>query len=171
MIGPLIKGLALTIRYLFAPPVTEEYPEERWEPFPRYRGRHQLLRHEDGRIKCVACMLCATVCPARCIRIEGAVNEQGEQYPATYEIDLGRCIFCGFCVEACPKEAILMTTHYELAALDRRSMILDKEALLRPPAEEEQGERTRVPGSLVRISKRGPRWMGMKREKQAGTAA
>ena len=63
MIRPLIEGLALTMKHLFKPPITIQYPEQRREPFPRYRGRHQLLVREDGRIKCVACMLCATGVP------------------------------------------------------------------------------------------------------------
>jgi NADH-quinone oxidoreductase chain I len=133
MIRPLIKGLALTLKYFFSPAVTEEYPEVRWDPYPRYRGRHQLLAQDDGKTKCVACMLCATVCPAQCIRIAGAFDSDGRQYPQSYEIDLGRCIFCGFCVEACPVQAIIMTTHYELAEDGRAGMVLGKEALLKPP--------------------------------------
>jgi NADH-quinone oxidoreductase chain I len=133
MIRPLIKGLALTLKYFFSPAVTIQYPEERWEPYPRYRGRHQLMVHEDGRIKCVACMLCATVCPAQCICVVGALDEEGRQYPKSYELDLGRCIFCGFCVEACPVEAIIMTTHYEMAEDSREGMILGKELLLKAP--------------------------------------
>lgn len=133
MIAPLIKGLGLTLRHFFSPSVTEQYPEQRWTPYPKFRGRHKLLTHEDGRIKCVACQLCATVCPAECIRVEAALDDDGRQYPAVYEIDLGRCIFCGFCVEACPVEALSMTTHYELAVPSREAMVLGKEALLRDP--------------------------------------
>ena len=134
MIRPLIEGLALTMKHLFKPPITIQYPEQRREPFPRYRGRHQLLVRDDGRIKCVACMLCATVCPAECITIEGEYDDKGEPFPAEYVIDLGRCIFCGFCVEACPKDAIRMTTYYELAEYTREAMILDKETLLKDPS-------------------------------------
>jgi NADH-quinone oxidoreductase subunit I len=136
MIWPLIKGLTLTLKYFFSPSVTIQYPEERWEPYPRYRGRHQLYAHEDGRVKCVACMLCATVCPAQCICIVGGLDEEGRQYPKSYEIDLGRCIFCGFCVDACPVRAIGMTTHYELAEDSRTAMVLGKEALMNPPKRE-----------------------------------
>jgi len=135
MIGPLIKGLGVTLKCFFSRSVTEQYPEERWEPYPRYRGRHRLLVHEDGRIKCVACQLCATVCPAECIRVEAALDDEDQQYPANYEIDLGRCIFCGFCVEACPVEALSMTTYYELATESREALILDKETLLQDPSE------------------------------------
>ncbi len=132
MILPLIKGLALTLRYAFSKPVTVQYPEEKPEISERWRGRHLLLRDDSDRIKCVACMLCATVCPAQCIDIEPTEDEKGK-YPDTYQIDLGRCIFCGLCVEACPKEAIHMTRTYELAEYTRQDMILDKEKLLKMP--------------------------------------
>ncbi|MGQ9858810.1 MAG: NuoI/complex I 23 kDa subunit family protein [Thermodesulfobacteriota bacterium] len=133
MIKPLIKGLGLTLKYFFSPAVTVQYPEERWEPYPRYRARHIMYAREDGRPKCVVCMLCATVCPAQCIKILGVQDEKGDQYPQGYEIDLGRCIFCGFCVEACPVNAIAMTTHYELDGESRRALVLDLEAIMRPP--------------------------------------
>ncbi len=132
MIAPMIKGLALTLRYAFSKSVTVQYPEERPEISERWRGRHLLLRDKTDRIKCVACMLCSTICPAECIYIEPTEDEKGK-YPDTYSIDLGRCIFCGLCVEACPKEAIVMTNTYELAEYTREAMILDKEQLLKSP--------------------------------------
>lgn len=134
MIGPLIKGLGVTLKHLFSPSFTVEYPDEKLTTSPRYRGRHQLVRNEDGSIRCVACMLCATVCPAECITIEAALDPKGRQYPEIYEIDLGRCIFCGYCVEACPKEAITMTGHYELAQYSREALVLDKKALMNEPS-------------------------------------
>jgi NADH-quinone oxidoreductase subunit I len=133
MIRPLLKGLALTLKYFFSPSVTTQYPEERREPYPRYRGRHLLLVHEDGRIKCIACHRCEKVCPSQCITVEGARDEQKKPYPLGYVIDLSRCIFCGFCVEVCPVDALGMTTHYEMAEFSRPELIMDKETLLRAP--------------------------------------
>ncbi len=112
MIIPLIQGLKLTLKYFFSKKITLQYPEEKWEVAPRWRGRHVLTKHASGKIKCVACMLCATVCPAECIRIEAAAEPDNRKYPEKYSIDLGRCIFFRFCVEVYPKEAIVMSTAY-----------------------------------------------------------
>ncbi len=135
MIIPLLQGLKLTLKQFFSKKVTLQYPDEKWEVAPRWRGRHVLTRHGSGKIKCVACMLCATVCPAECIYIEAAAEPDNRKYPEQYTIDLGRCIFCGHCVEVCPKEAIEMSTVYELSEFSRESLILDKETLLEPPRE------------------------------------
>jgi NADH-quinone oxidoreductase chain I len=135
MIAPLIKGLKLTLGYFFKKKYTLQYPEEKWEVAPRWRGRHVLTVHESGKIRCVACMLCATICPAECIHIEGAAEPDNRKYPEEYTIDLGRCIFCGFCVEVCPRQAIEMTTVYEISEYTREDLILNKEQLLKPPEE------------------------------------
>ncbi len=116
-------GLKLTLRHFFAnlsdsnlfgskKTVTINYPEEKREIAPRWRGRHRLTRHENGFIKCVACYMCETVCPANCIHIESAeiFDKSVEKYPKVFNIDELRCIFCGLCVEACPKDAIRMDT-------------------------------------------------------------
>lgn len=135
MLAPLIQGLKLTFGYFFKKKYTMQYPDQKWEVSPRWRGRHMLTKHESGKIRCVACMLCATICPAECIYIEAAAEPDNRKYPEEYTIDLGRCIFCGFCVEACPREAIVMTEVYEISEYTREDMILNKEQLLQPPEE------------------------------------
>jgi NADH-quinone oxidoreductase chain I len=132
----LAKGFAVTFRHLFRRPVTQRYPEERPDLPPRHRGRHELERHENGLEKCVGCELCALVCPADAIYVEGAENPPdapisiGERYAKTYVINLLRCIYCGYCVEACPTEALQMKGEFELAAPERSLLIVSKEQLL-----------------------------------------
>ena len=134
--GALAKGLSVTFRQLFRRPVTQRYPEERPDLPPRHRGRHELERHENGLEKCVGCELCALVCPADAIYVEGAENPVdapisiGERYAKTYVINLLRCIYCGYCVEACPTEALQMKGEFELAAPTRAQLIVSKEELL-----------------------------------------
>jgi NADH-quinone oxidoreductase subunit I len=98
-----------------------------------YRGLHELKRHDDNSVKCVACFMCAEACPARCITIEaedlgdlGIRQGQAEKRPAVFQIDLMRCIFCGMCQEACPKDAIWLRNNYELSCLNRSEMLLGK---------------------------------------------
>jgi len=92
--------------------VTIQYPEERKELAARHRSLHRLRPREDGRPACVACMLCVTVCPSECLRVEAAEVDDPEvqKVPARFMVDLNRCCFCGFCVEACPVDAIRMDT-------------------------------------------------------------
>ena len=133
----LVKGLTTTAQEaLSGQRITQMYPEEHYVPFPRFRGRHVLRRHENGLEKCVGCALCAAACPAHCIRVIAGENtdehriSEGERYAEVYEIHMLRCIFCGFCVEACPTEALGMTGEYELASFSRESQLYDKTRLL-----------------------------------------
>jgi len=128
----VVAGLATTARHMFQKPVTQQYPEQEPDLPPNYRGVHRLNRDEQGRVKCVACYMCATACPAHCIDIVAAPSPWAdrEKYPETFVIDELRCIYCGMCEEACPVDAIELTSLYDLTGLSREEMIFDKEKLL-----------------------------------------
>ena len=129
MIVPLIKGLQITFSHLFKKAVTLQYPEQRPNVAPNFRGLHTLKVSHD-KAKCVACYLCPTVCPAKCITVEAGEDANHEKFAAKYEIDMLRCIFCGYCVEACPVDAIGMTQNFELASYKREDFVFSKERLL-----------------------------------------
>ena len=137
----LFKGLAVTWRQFVSTVfgkglVTTKYPDEMREKPQRFHGRHVLNRYEDGMEKCIGCELCAGACPARCIYVRGADNQDdmpvspGERYGFVYEINLLRCIFCGLCVEACPTEAITHTQLFEMSTTNRSDAIYTKTELL-----------------------------------------
>ena len=137
---PLLGGLWVTLKHFFGnltgkrkSPIIE-YPEERREYSHRYRGHHILTTRPDGSLRCVACYLCATACPADCIHIEAGEHpdENIEKYPLVYEIDMLRCIFCGYCVDACPEEAIIMSNNYDMAYFNREQSIVGIRELERP---------------------------------------
>jgi NADH-quinone oxidoreductase subunit I len=135
----IFKGLATTIvhagRSLVDPKnfPTLNYPEEA-PRLPRdYRARHRLMKRPDGTPRCVACFMCSTACPARCINIvaEESSDKHIEKRPAHFEIDLLLCVFCGFCVEACPCDAIRMDTREGVMVGDnRRDFVIDREKMM-----------------------------------------
>jgi NADH-quinone oxidoreductase subunit I len=128
----IMQGLRTTLKHMVMPKVTVQFPEERPKLPAKYRGVHRLNRDEAGRIKCVACYMCSTACPARCIDIVAAPSPwpDREKYPETFVIDELRCIYCGMCEEACPVDAIELTTLFDLTGFSREEMMFDKEKLL-----------------------------------------
>ena len=137
---PLLGGLMVTLKHflrnLFNPSsrYTIEYPEQRRDYSHRFRGHHNLTTRPDGSVRCVACFLCATNCPAECIHIEAAEQPDVniEKYPVVYEIDMLRCVFCGYCVDACPEEAIIMSRNTDMAYFTREQSIVGKAQLMKP---------------------------------------
>ena len=126
-------GMKVTFTHLFKKKVTVQYPEQKREMrLDNYRGVHRLNRDPEGRVACVACMMCETACPANCIHIvaDEAPWEDREKYPARFDIDELRCIYCGMCEEACPVNAIELTSEYDIVGQSRDEMIYDKEKLL-----------------------------------------
>lgn len=128
----ILQGLGTTLKHMFGKRVTQQFPEERPKLPQNYRGVHRLNRDEQGRVKCVACYMCSTACPARCIDIVSAPSPwpDREKYPEVFVIDELRCIYCGMCEQACPCDAIELTTLYDLTGMSREEMMFDKEKLL-----------------------------------------
>lgn len=134
----IVSGVATAIRHAVSgKATTRQYPEVEPEIPPNYRGVHRLNRDEQGRVKCVACYMCQTACPANCIEIIAAPAPKDDphwkdrdKFPATFTIDELRCIYCGMCEEACPVDAIELTSIYDLTGMTREEMIFDKNKLL-----------------------------------------
>jgi NADH-quinone oxidoreductase subunit I len=129
----IAEGVKTTLKHLFRPQTTtEEYPEVKPTLPLNYRGLHRLNRDDQGRVKCVACFLCATACPARCIEIVGdkAPWPDRDKYPTKFVIDELKCIYCGMCEEACPVDAIELTSLFDLTGRSRQEMLFDREKLL-----------------------------------------
>ncbi len=135
----IVQGLGVTVRHflrnLFGQKdvATIQYPEERRQYSDRTRGRHILTTKDDGSLRCVACYMCETVCPANCISIVAEEDPEAavewEKRPLSFEIDLLRCVFCGYCVDACPKEALVMSRRHEMAFVTRDEAVVGIEQL------------------------------------------
>jgi len=132
---PVLGGMKTTLKHLFSRKVTLEYPEQRPEIPPGYRGVPTLVKDPNGREKCVSCQLCEFVCPPKAIRIEpaeipaDAPTAHVEKAPREFEINMLRCIYCGLCQEVCPEEAIWLLNVYSLAGYSRDELVFGKEKL------------------------------------------
>jgi NADH-quinone oxidoreductase subunit I len=157
----IFKGLATTMTHAInnisgrTKFPTHNYPEQAPDLPRDYRARHRLMKRADGSPRCVACFMCSTACPARCINIiaEEAPDKHIEKRPARFEIDLLLCVFCGYCVEACPCDAIRMDTREAVLAGDNRAdFVVGKEKMMEwnpkdYPAEDIQSQK--APGGLL----------------------
>jgi len=130
MLRELLKGLALTGRYMFARKITVQFPEEKTPQSPRFRGLHALRRYPNGEERCIACKLCEAVCPAMPISIESEQRDDGSRRTTRYDIDLTKCIFCGFCEESCPVDSIVETHILEYHGEKRGDLYYTKDMLL-----------------------------------------
>ena len=126
-LASILVSMRVTLRYLFTPAITTQYPDEKRPQPLRTLNRHALTVEElTGQIKCVACNLCAVVCPTRCIELTGA-GKGKDRRAATFFIDHNLCMYCNLCVEVCPFDAITMWTRIdELSAYRRSGLVYDQ---------------------------------------------
>src|SRR6185312_16835900 len=136
-IPAILGGLRITLNHFFKKKVTIQYPEQKREFAPVFRGQHVLKRDENGAERCTACGLCAVACPAEAITMTAAERKPGEEklyreekYASVYDINMLRCIFCGLCEEACPKEAIFLTDKLVETDYTRDEFIYGKDKLV-----------------------------------------
>ena len=130
LLGELVAGLGLTLRYFFKPKSTINYPYEKGPISPRFKGEHALRRYPNGEERCIACKLCEAVCPALAITIESEQRADGTRRTTRYDIDLIKCIYCGFCEESCPVDSIVETDMHEFHFESREETVYTKPMLL-----------------------------------------
>ena len=126
----MLKGLSVTIVYMFKPKYTMRFPMEHIPKSNRFRGLHALRRYANGEERCIACKLCEAVCPALAITIDSHRREDGTRRTTRYEIDLFKCIYCGFCEESCPVDSIVETDIHEYHFENRGENVVTKPQLI-----------------------------------------
>jgi NADH-quinone oxidoreductase subunit I len=130
VLAEIAAGMWLTLRTMFKPKATLNYPFEKNPTSPRFKGEHALRRYPNGEERCIACKLCEAVCPAQAITIEAEPRADGSRRTTRYDIDMTKCIYCGLCEEACPVDAIVEGPNYEFATETREELLYDKAKLL-----------------------------------------
>ena len=130
LLTELVRGMALTLSYMFRKKITINYPFEKGPLSPRFRGEHALRRYPNGEERCIACKLCEAICPAQAITIEAEPRDDGSRRTTRYDIDMTKCIYCGYCEEACPVDAIVEGPNFEFATETREELFYDKDKLL-----------------------------------------
>ncbi len=127
----IIKSMWAVLTHTFRKRATVQYPEQKPNLPPRWRGRIVLTRDPDGGERCVGCYLCSAACPVGCIALQATEDEKGRRYPEFFRINFSRCIFCGFCEEACPTYAIQLIPDFEMGEYERKNLVYEKEDLMR----------------------------------------
>lgn len=129
-IWTVLVGMKVTLRHLFTPAVTIQYPDVKIK-LPE-RARNRLYVNMDD---CIGCDQCAMACPVDCITIETlkstpdvdlgltSVGTKKRLYVTRFDIDIAKCCYCGLCVPPCPTECIKMTDVYEFSEYERGSLI------------------------------------------------
>ncbi len=124
------KGMLVTLKHVFRPAITVNYPEQQRD-IPA-RARTNLLWFEE---RCTGCSTCAQACPDGCILVATSPRQDGTLAIDRYEIDFRICMYCGLCTEACPYQAIQAGGRYNDAVYVFENMYRDRASLTREAQE------------------------------------
>lgn len=153
----IAKGLVVTFKHLFRHWITTQYPEQRLVLSRRFRGNELVW----DPVKCTGCGTCAKSCTQGEIRITTSEGPANKYIVEKFEVDIGRCIFCGLCVESCPYEALFMGMSYEKSNYQREKLVLEKEDLQKVSPERQPsgyfrpGQAAKLPAQNLLVYKAG----------------
>jgi len=129
LVGAIGRAMSVTLRNLFRKPVTVQYPDVQRAYPDRFRGILALVYDkETGEEACIGCRLCEYICPPQVIKVV-MLKAEKRNFAKTFTLELYACEFCELCVQVCPTDAIIMMKSFDLAAADRRDLLLDKDRL------------------------------------------
>lgn len=146
----ILNGLRITFRNLLRGPITTQYPRERVELPERARWAVQMKADENGNHKCTACIACERACPDYIIKIDVTTGEDKKKHIDRWNYEVGACMMCGLCVEACPFDAIEMGHDYELATpdVDKLAVLLLEDTDAAQPKRKERPAAAAKPGAV-----------------------
>lgn len=130
----LLKGLGVTIKHMFRPASTQQYPHVKPDLPPRTRGVIALMDEN-----CTVCMLCSRECPDWCIYIDShketvpPAREGGRARTRNvldrFAIDFALCMYCGICIEVCPFDALFWSPEFEYSEYAISGLLHEKDKL------------------------------------------
>lgn len=121
----ILRSMWIAYKNLMRPVITVQYPHEKVELPERSRWAVAMKLDEAGEHKCTACLACERACPDYIIQIDVTTGEDRSKHIDRWHYEVGACMMCGLCVEACPFDAIWMSHEYELARTDPADLAYD----------------------------------------------
>jgi NADH-quinone oxidoreductase subunit I len=127
-----LVGMNVTWRHFFMPTITVQYPHQKLTYPPRARAA--LVNTVSI---CNGCQQCARACPVNIIAIKTVKALPEEDLGETpdgkkrrlhivqFDVDMSKCVFCGFCVDACPTEAIHWESPHQQVEFQRKLLVRD----------------------------------------------
>lgn len=124
--GGILKGLQTTIKHFPKRRITIEYPTQKREMFPRFRGTLGMKTdQETGQANCTGCGICVRQCPDKLFDLKTHKDEDGKRQVDYLKVYAAGCMFCGICVEKCPFDAVIFTTKYETSTKQKKDLTLN----------------------------------------------
>ncbi len=121
----ILAGMRITVRNMMREPMTVNYPHVKLELPDRARWAVAAKYDAEGKPRCTACRACVRACPHHVLVLDSTRRKKGPKHIDRYTYEVGACMMCGLCVEACSFDAIEMSRTYELACLDRKELTRD----------------------------------------------
>jgi NADH-quinone oxidoreductase subunit I len=151
----ILNGLRISMRNLIRGPITVQYPRQKVKLPERARWAVQMKLDDEGNHKCTGCLACEKACPDYIIRLDITTDEERNKHIDRWHYEIGACMMCGLCVEACPFDAIEQGQNYELARLKPEELECDL-LVDTPAAKPKRAERPAAQAASAKAAPEAP---------------